>query len=626
MVNFHRALVPMLLLLHAGMLAWIAARTSPTLDEVGHLPAGIYAWQFDRHDVYRVNPPLGRMVAGLPAYLAGVEMHWKQYADGPNARPEWNLGRELIETNDKGDGGWFRYFLWGRWACILFSLIGGTVCYCWAAELYGKPAGLTALLLWCFCPNVLAWGATICPDTAGAALGLTAGHAFWRWLIQPDWQRASLAGVGMGLALLSKTTWIILFALWPLLWSLYLIRPRSAAAESATGEHRSWRATGQLGFVFVIGLVVLNLGYTFEGSFQRLGDYTFVSRSLAGTDSVPDGGRGGNRFVDTPLAAIPIPVPKNFLRGIDLQKVDFEEGKESYLLGRWKHGGWWYYYLFVALLKIPIGTLLLTLLAFVVTLRCFRRYRSEPPEMPSLQSPGRAQGYCASWREEFAVLLPAICVFALVSSQTGFSRYFRYVLPALPFLFVWVSKVARLVDLGERRVAWLGGLCLLSSIISSSLVFPHSMSYFNALAGGPRGGHRYVIDANIDWGQDLWNLRRWLDAHPGAQPLHLGFLSFVHPRHFNIRYRTPPQGPHEGADYSQAEGEANAVGPLPGWYAMSVHRIYSSRDRYRYFLQFEPVATAGYSIYIYHITLDEANRVRRELGLPALTAEAAAEQ
>lgn len=27
---------------------------------------------------------------------------------------------------------------------------------------------------------------------------------------------------------------------------------------------------------------------------------------------------------------------------------------------------------------------------------------------------------------------------------------------------------------------------------------------------------------------------------------------------------------------------------------------------------------AGHSIYIYHITLDEANRVRKELGLPEL--------
>ena len=56
-------------------------------------------------------------------------------------------------------------------------------------------------------------------------------------------------------------------------------------------------------------------------------------------------------------------------------------------------------------------------------------------------------------------------------------------------------------------------------------------------------------------------------------------------------------------------------GPKPGWYALSVNNIYSRDRQYRYFLSFEPVAMAGYSIYIYRVTLDEANRVRRELGL-----------
>ena len=37
------------------------------------------------------------------------------------------------------------------------------------------------------------------------------------------------------------------------------------------------------------------------------------------------------------------------------------------------------------------------------------------------------------------------------------------------------------------------------------------------------------------------------------------------------------------------------------------------------FLNFQPVAMAGYSIYIYHITLADANRERRQMGLPELT-------
>jgi hypothetical protein len=40
--------------------------------------------------------------------------------------------------------------------------------------------------------------------------------------------------------------------------------------------------------------------------------------------------------------------------------------------------------------------------------------------------------------------------------------------------------------------------------------------------------------------------------------------------------------------------------------------------QFAYFQQFEPVAMAGYSIYIYHITLPAANRVRSELGLVPL--------
>jgi hypothetical protein len=46
---------------------------------------------------------------------------------------------------------------------------------------------------------------------------------------------------------------------------------------------------------------------------------------------------------------------------------------------------------------------------------------------------------------------------------------------------------------------------------------------------------------------------------------------------------------------------------------------------YGYFRHFRPVGRAGYSIYIYHIDRDEANRVRRELGLPELR-EAKCEQ
>ena len=53
----------------------------------------------------------------------------------------------------------------------------------------------------------------ITPDTGATALGVTASYVFWRWLKKPGWPLALGAGLALGLALLTKTTWIILFAL-----------------------------------------------------------------------------------------------------------------------------------------------------------------------------------------------------------------------------------------------------------------------------------------------------------------------------------------------------------------------------------------------------------------------------
>ncbi|MDR1493501.1 MAG: hypothetical protein LBT05_12370 [Planctomycetaceae bacterium] len=46
-----------------------------------------------------------------------------------------------------------------------------------------------------------------------------------------------------------------------------------------------------------------------------------------------------------------------------------------------------------------------------------------------------------------------------------------------------------------------------------------------------------------------------------------------------------------------------------------VNSLYDREKRYRYFLNFEPIDRIGYSIYIYYIALEDASRIRREMGL-----------
>ena len=205
-----------LLLVQTLLLGRMALVQSPVLDELPHLASGIAHWQFGTFELYRVNPPLVRMIAALPVLAVGVETDWMGgWPDDPFGRPEFPLGRRLATANGERT---FWIFTLARWACVPFAWLGGWVCFRWARELYGDVAGLTALGFWCICPNVLAWGATICPDLPAAATGVTAGYTYWCWLRRPHLSSLAFAGLGLGLALSTKSTWIILLGLWPLLW------------------------------------------------------------------------------------------------------------------------------------------------------------------------------------------------------------------------------------------------------------------------------------------------------------------------------------------------------------------------------------------------------------------------
>ena len=138
------------------------------------------------------------------------------------------------------------------------------------------------------------------------------------------------------------------------------------------------------------------------------------------------------------------------------------------------------------------------------------------------------------------------------------------------------------------------------SVVSSLAVYPHSLAYFNELGGGPTGGHAHLLNSNIDWGQDLFFLKRWQEQHPEAGTLRLAYGERVDPVAVGIRF-------------TRATGE-----PLPGWYAVSVNRLMGQERRYRFLLRFRPVARAGYSIYIYHLSAAGAGPARREVGLPLL--------
>jgi hypothetical protein len=574
------------------MLAWGAYVHSPVYDEWWHLPSGIAAWREGRHDFYRINPPLVRLVAAVPILpFVAQDEFWEIRIADQFTRRELAAGSQFAIRYPGRVPGWVTL---ARWACIPFSLIGAFVCFRWAGELYGGAAGLAAAALWCFCPNILGHAQLITPDAGSAAMGLAAAYAYWKWLREKTWTPVILAGALLGLALLTKLTWVISLAIWPTLWTVWTIR--------AIWRGYGWRGIGmsavQLAGIFVLAFAVLNAGYDFNGSFRRLDSYHFQSALLRGSSAdtakaLKDSGKPipTNRFANTLIGWIPVPFPEDYVLGVDRAKLDFEAGGSSYLRGEWRDHGWWYYYLYAAAIKVPLGTWLLGALGILLTI-WKRDYRS--------------------W-DEMAILIPGLSVFAFVSAETGFSHHLRYMLPAFPFALVWCSKFARSFELRNRGPALCGSLLLVWSILSSISVYPHSLSYFNELVGGPKGGHWHLDKSNTDWGQDVFFLKKWYDAHPEGRPLRVAFDGTFDPTIIGVKFDSPPVDKRSAVGRSTPLSEA---GPLPGWYALSVNNLHARTHDYDYFLEFEPDDWIGYSMPVYHITLEECNRVRRKLGLP----------
>lgn len=209
--------------------------------------------------------------------------------------------------------------------------------------------------------------------------------------------------------------------------------------------------------------------------------------------------------------------------------------------------------------------------------------------------------------DEAALWLPALGVLLLVSSHTGFNHHFRYVLPAVPFVYVWISRVAERVRWPPDGVTVWVGLLVAWTAVSSLAVYPHSLSYFNELVGGPAHGWRYLSHSNTDWGQDLGRLRRWAMAHPEARPLYVAPAVSFSPALEDWEHEPVPPDPRRLDPFPSLDVRP---GPLPGWYAVSVNRLHAPEGALEYLKAVQPVGRIGYSLRLFHLTAEDVQRLR----------------
>ena len=590
--SFQRFWLPVALVLaiHAALGISAAARLTATHDEYWHLPVGLLNLRTGRFHFDNLNPPLCRMTAALPLCFTSAQTG---SADVDHDAMGW--GDVFVAANGPHYGTWF--FL-GRAMIVLISVLGGLVTAIWARELFGDSAGCLAALFWAFEPNLIAHGSLVTTDMGAAAFFVFTLFALWKFASRPGWKTALIFGGVLGLAQLAKFTSLLLYPISIAAFAVIVIAGRARllpslhpgegqektsqrelraptrAARDTGGPkpppvapNRIARIAGLWVVALLLSVVVLNAGYLFRGSFSSLSSYDFQSATF----------RSVARQLQ-PLRWMPVPLPRDYVEGLDHQRQVMEQKHPVFLDGQLSEDGSAHYYLWALFCKLPHPLQLLTiatLLWLVIPGSVARR--------PFLQ---------------LLILLPAVVMIG-VAEGSRMQLGIRYVLPAIPFLILFASQSTQWLDFKAFPFRSLTTAVLAAWMLLSVRYHPHHLAYFNELAGGPLGGREHLLDSNLDWGQDLGGLKQYLDEHQSGE-IGLAYFGTVPPSALGIGYHLPPSRI-----------------PQPGRFAVSVnfeqgrpHWVRTPRGEIRpvdvgeftYFRFFEPIARIGYTIDVFELS------------------------
>ena len=486
------------------VLAAHAARVeTPTVDEFAHVPAGVAAWRQGRTDLYRSNPPLPKLLLAAPLAL-DASVVAPPVVEPPLGWGPWQYGDRFMRANRDR---YLALMTRARWAAIAFGLVAASIVFAWTCALCGLRAAAVVSALFLLCPNVLAHGHLATIDMGAVATVALAMFAL-RWAYRsPSPPRLAAAGSALGLALAIKYIAVLLLPAIAALALLHRARVRRRAAATLA------RAGADLAWIGAAALVVLNASVAFQGSLAPLGDLPLRSQFGRSLQALLPG-------------SLPTPLPREWALGFDGAKEISEHGEfGSYLLGRWSEQGFWYYDLVALGVKLPLATLALLAIAAPF-------WRRTPV--------GRI--------ELLGVLVPLATLVAVFSAASNLNIGIRHVLPALPFAFVLLGPVFATADDPRRRRLSnaLAAAALAAAARNVALVHPDYLTFFNAIAGGPSRGGEWLLDSNLDWGQDLYRVPAAAAAIDPEAPLYLLYFGHVDPALYGLRYRLLPAAPVEG--------------------------------------------------------------------------------
>jgi dolichyl-phosphate-mannose--protein O-mannosyl transferase len=204
------AVLTLLLILSAQILLAIHGQ-SLTWDEDDHIFAGYESWKTHDVGLNPEHPPMVKLLATLP--LLPLHLTVPPLQNRFFKAEAYLDGRQFLFHNGPADGNHYSaetLVFRARLPTLLFTLAAALLVFFAAREMFNVRAGLIALTLFCFEPNLLAHGAYVTTDMAAACTFFATIYFLWRYLQCPTPGRLLVTGFAAGLALAAKHSTVLL--------------------------------------------------------------------------------------------------------------------------------------------------------------------------------------------------------------------------------------------------------------------------------------------------------------------------------------------------------------------------------------------------------------------------------
>jgi hypothetical protein len=457
-----RSLLLVFLLVHTIVAAMLISRQDLTFDEPDYYTYGVRWLQGkpERTDrMYDSKTPL-MVVAAIPRIIKQITQPGYRASDNG--------------TSDMRSG---RYFM------VIYTIFAAIYLFKWIRWLFGKKAWIIPLLFFLFDPTVLGYSMIITSDMASGALLLATLYHLFAWYKTRDRRQFIFFSAWLGLGLVCKASLLFLFPFLLLFAAVLLLTRRVRFNVEKLSKYA-------LALV-LISILIINLAYYGKDSFQSLSAAHYKSSVF-------------QKLSGSFMGSMPVPLPASYISGLDLLQYHAGIGAghpEStypgvFMNGETKYkGGFWDYYLYAGLYKIPIPVLGLIIAGFV-SLFFYRGTRFVARH---------------SW-----YVFPLFFFFVVLSLANPFQIGFRHVLLVYPLLMICIAAV---ISFWQRKFRYTGPVAtamLAYGLISAGAFFPHLLAYTNELAFDKKNVFRKLNDGSIDYGQGRTALNKFLETHPGT--------------------------------------------------------------------------------------------------------------